>query len=408
SSNSYFYDAAVKLYKKYNAEDKPIEGLNTIYKYAWKFGLGTDPDGKEKPSTGIEIAENFGSVYSFNKFKNMKIYYSRWELANALNSGIFDGTNVKFAPVDISKNDKDTEQLAEAKANLKKIVTDKLNLIGEKELVHDKDNIKKSIKEALEDIYNNSEVYKKSIDDFGKDKDTIISTTSGMITNWLIYSMPREIVSPVELANAAIGQGADALSPLQMTGFISTLANGGTRYKLHLVDKITDADGKLIEEFKPEVINKVKISKINLDTIKEGMRRCNSTGTAQDVFKTFPIPTAGKTGTATFGDGKNTEKNYGRTDFGVYETFAPVDNPKIAVVVAIYDGVHGYFGAPVAKAIYETYFRNEIKKDFPGYTTINPLSQQQYDYSLNPPLEKENGADKNLEKKNNTDEKVEN
>ena len=37
-------------------------------------------------------------------------------------------------------------------------------------------------------------------------------------------------------------------TPLQLVSYISTLANGGTRYKIHLVDKITDGDGNTVQE----------------------------------------------------------------------------------------------------------------------------------------------------------------
>ena len=45
-------------------------------------------------------------------------------------------------------------------------------------------------------------------------------------------------------------------TPLQLAGYVSTIANGGTRYKLHLVDKITDNDGNVVQQFEPEVLNK--------------------------------------------------------------------------------------------------------------------------------------------------------
>ncbi|MPQ42494.1 penicillin-binding transpeptidase domain-containing protein [Clostridium tarantellae] len=394
SSNSYFYDAAVKLYKKYSNEGKPKEGLDTIYKYAWKFGLGMDPNKKQKPATGIEIAENFGSVYNFERFKKNKIYYSKWTLVNSLENGCFDKSNLTFPSLDIAKNENDSEELATAKEKLKKLIASELELVGNKDIAkEDCKTIEKNVVEILNEIYNNSDKYRKTIEASGKSKDKAISSTTLAITNWMVNSMAFEINSPAQLAYAAIGQGIDAFSPVQIVNYIATLANGGTRYKAHLVDKITDADGNVIEEFKPEVIDKINFSKTTLDTIKEGMRRCNNEieGTGFSSFGSFPIPTCGKTGTATF---SNNEDEVGRKDFGVYVSFAPIDKPKIAVVTAIYDGIHGYFGAPIARAIYETYFRNEIKKDFPSYITVNPLIGEKYDYALNPPLENKQDEEK--------------
>ena len=47
-----------------------IEALDSIAKYAWQFGLGVDPNSKEKGTTGIEIGENFGQTYNFKSWKD--------------------------------------------------------------------------------------------------------------------------------------------------------------------------------------------------------------------------------------------------------------------------------------------------------------------------------------------------
>ena len=109
------------------------------------------------------------------------------------------------------------------------------------------------------------------------------------------------------------------------------------------------------------------MSKATLDAVKEGMRRVNEEvgGSANFIMSKLPIVTGGKTGTATF---RNDQSDYGRTDYGVYISFAPLDNPKIAVATVLYDGGHGYYGSFIARTIYETYFREELKKDYPGYT----------------------------------------
>ncbi|MPQ42493.1 penicillin-binding transpeptidase domain-containing protein [Clostridium tarantellae] len=404
SSNSYYYDSAVRLYEKYKEKGEPIEGLNSIAKYAWKFGLGVPPNSKEKKATGIEIAENFGSVYNFEQYKEQRIYYAKWDLVNALEAGVFPNRGVNFIPVDIAKNDSDSEDLAEIKANIKKLVTDKLKNVNAKDsLAKDYEEIKTSLTNKLNELYKVSGKYKNSIDQSGKNIEDVINKTASEITTWVVYSMPGEIVNPVELANASIGQGMNAFSPVQLVNYIATLANGGTRHKVHLVDKITDTDGKVVEDFKPEVEDSIKISESTLAAIKEGMRKVNheSGGSGYQTFSRFPITTGGKTGTATF---RNDQDQYGRTDFGVYVSFAPLDKPKIAVAVVIYDGGHGYFGAPVARSIYETYFRDELKAKYPSYKPIT-MDGISYDYTLNPPLE--NKKDLDLDKGNiNVTEKI--
>ncbi len=176
--------------------------------------------------------------------------------------------------------------------------------------------------------------------------------------------------------NAAIGQGISNFTPLQLVNFVGTLANGGDRYKLHLVKEIKDADGNVVETVKPEIVEKTNVSKENLAAVKEGMARVNAgaDGTAAAVFKDFPIRTAGKTGSATF---SNNQDAYGRTSYGVYIGFAPVDNPKIAVAVIVFDGGHGGYTAPVAKAMYEAYFKKELNKDKPDAAKASNSGQKE-------------------------------
>ena len=63
------------------------------------------------------------------------------------------------------------------------------------------------------------------------------------MVKFTINDKPVEITSPAQLISASIGQGINNYTPLQLASYVSTIANGGTRYKLHIVDKITDNDG---------------------------------------------------------------------------------------------------------------------------------------------------------------------
>ena len=84
-------------------------------------------------------------------------------------------------------------------------------------------------------------------------------------------------------------------------------------------------------------------------------------GTAAVISRGFPIVTGGKTGTATF---RKWSIRLWKNSYGVYISFAPLDNPKIAVATVLYDGGHGYYGSFIARTIYETYFRDRLKKDY--------------------------------------------
>jgi len=102
------------------------------------------------------------------------------------------------------------------------------------------------------------------------------------------------------------------------------------------------------------------------------MAKVTEEGTASSTFNGFPISNGGKTGSATF---QNNQHDFGREAFGVYAGFAPLENPKIAVCIVVYDGAHGGYVAPVAKAIYETYFKNDILAQNPSYQFMYPISK---------------------------------
>ena len=101
-----------------------------------------------------------------------------------------------------------------------------------------------------------------------------------------------EIRSPINLVQDGIGQSMNAFTPLQMANYVATLANGGTRYKVSIVDKITSPTGEVIQEYTPEVLDKLDIPANVLQVIKEGMRRVNtspSNSSNYSLFASFPI-----------------------------------------------------------------------------------------------------------------------
>ena len=210
------------------------------------------------------------------------------------------------------------------------------------------------------------------------------SAVAEAIAQFTINDQPGLIKSPGQLVSASIGQGMNNFSPAQLVSYIATLANGGTRYKLHLVDKITDNNGNVIQEFKPEVLNTVQISASAQKAIKEGMVAVNEQdqGTASGTFLGFPIQSAGKTGTA---DVSDDQREKGRSPYAVYTSYAPKDDPEIAVVAVVFDGGHGTNIAPAVKAVYEQYFKDQILKLDANYATKSTSFQK---YVVNNPFNK--------------------
>lgn len=153
--------------------------------------------------------------------------------------------------------------------------------------------------------------------------------------------------------SAAIGQAENTFTPIQMASYTATLANGGTRYKTYLVDRVEDVEGNIITKTEPEVLDTIEIDPINHKAIMEGMRAVVSNsyegiyGTGARYFKDFPIDIGGKTGTSQF---------KGHDPYAWFVSFAPFNDPEIAVAVVIGQGGHGSYASLVCRSIYEEYF----------------------------------------------------
>ncbi|MDD5489778.1 MAG: penicillin-binding protein 2 [Candidatus Moranbacteria bacterium] len=152
--------------------------------------------------------------------------------------------------------------------------------------------------------------------------------------------------------HSAIGQGFDTVTPLQLANYIAAIANGGTVYRPHFASYVKKNDGTE-EKINPEVLNKNFISPSNISVVREGMRQTVVSGTAQSL-KDLPVEAAGKTGTAQFGSENKTH--------GWFVSFAPYDDPEIAMAVLVEGGGEGHSTAvPVTKEVLDWYF-GERKK----------------------------------------------
>lgn len=101
-----------------------------------------------------------------------------------------------------------------------------------------------------------------------------------------------------DAVNMSIGQGDLQTTPLQVANAFAAVANGGTLYRPHVAKEVVHRDGTS-ETVEPEVIGTLPVSAGHLDYIDAGLRGVTAPGgTADDVFGSFPIAIAGKTGTA--------------------------------------------------------------------------------------------------------------
>jgi penicillin-binding protein 2 len=164
--------------------------------------------------------------------------------------------------------------------------------------------------------------------------------------------------------NAAIGQGAMSVTPLQLALAYAALGNGGTLYLPQLVRAVETADGAVVQDFPPRVRHKVGVSPENLTRVNEALYAVvnDEKGTAYPV-RDDTLDVAGKTGTAQTGyvatkdvDAKTAW--YLSQNHAWFAALSPSKSPEIAVVVLIEHGGSGpTVAAPMAMQIIRDYER---------------------------------------------------
>ncbi|RGA00628.1 penicillin-binding protein 2 [Microbispora triticiradicis] len=134
-----------------------------------------------------------------------------------------------------------------------------------------------------------------------------------------------------ELAKTAIGQQSNQMTPLQMAMVAAGIANQGTVMKPYLVNKVLGPDGAEIDGTDPEPLSEAvtpevagELTKMMISVVENG-----TGGAAKLPGKTV----AGKTGTA--------ETSPGKPSHAWFISFAPVDDPQVAVAVFVESGSAG-------------------------------------------------------------------
>ncbi|WP_261721544.1 peptidoglycan D,D-transpeptidase FtsI family protein [Staphylococcus equorum] len=136
--------------------------------------------------------------------------------------------------------------------------------------------------------------------------------------------------NPGNFLDLAIGQ-YDTYTPLQLSQYVSTIANDGYRVQPHIGLEVRDATNKdtlgpVKEKFKGDVLNKVNNTEEEVNQVQEGFEMAfnEEEGTGYESFNDTEVPSAGKTGTAeVFQDG-DPKVN------ATYVGYAPIENPQLA------------------------------------------------------------------------------
>lgn len=154
---------------------------------------------------------------------------------------------------------------------------------------------------------------------------------------------------PGDTVNMAIGQGDLLMTPLQLANVYSVIANGGTLFKPIIVKKVLTYNGEMVQEFKSEELRKLPLPPAAIKIMQQNLEKVITVGTAASAFANFPVPVAGKTGTA---------QVLGKDDYAWFASYAPAGNPQYVVVVVVEQG--GYGGstaAPAARQILGNIFK---------------------------------------------------
>jgi penicillin-binding protein 2 len=162
---------------------------------------------------------------------------------------------------------------------------------------------------------------------------------------------------PGQNIQLAVGQGYLQTDPLEMAIAYAALGNGGTIVTPHIGKEVQDPAGRVVRELDPGPRRHVQINPEYRRLIMDGLHDVTSGpgGTATGVFKEFPIPIAGKTGTA---------ERAGHGNQAWFISLAPYPNPNVVTVVTIEEGGFGAeSAAPANLEILEALFGNKLKKE---------------------------------------------
>lgn len=152
-------------------------------------------------------------------------------------------------------------------------------------------------------------------------------------------------VSNEDPVRSAIGQGSNSYTTVGLARYVTAVANSGTCYNLTLLDKVTDSQGNVIQEFEPVVRNVIDMPSEYWNAIHSGMRQVVQNKT---YFNDLAVDVAGKTGTA--------EQTSSRPNHALFVCYAPYENPEIACVTRIPFGYSSDYAAQATKKIIEYYY----------------------------------------------------
>lgn len=151
---------------------------------------------------------------------------------------------------------------------------------------------------------------------------------------------------------SAIGQGNSAYTTVGLARYVTTVANSGTCYNLSVLDKLTDANGNLLEDYTCEVRNTIDVASSTWSAIHRGMR---DVILSKQYYNDMKVNVAGKTGTA--------EQIASRANHALFVGYAPYENPEIAIATRVAYGYSSNYAAEISRDVIMYYFGLEEEEE---------------------------------------------
>lgn len=178
-------------------------------------------------------------------------------------------------------------------------------------------------------------------------------------------AMPN--VSDKDTVRTTIGQGTNLYTPVQLSRYISTIANRGTNYNLTLLNRIINKDGSIILKNEADVYNDLtNIKSSTWDNIRKGMYMVanEQRGSVYGLYGDFGVTVAAKTGTS--------QISLSKPNNALFVSFAPYEKPEISVTVVIPNGHTSGNAAETARDIYQLYFNFGSNEELVSNEAILP------------------------------------
>ena len=161
---------------------------------------------------------------------------------------------------------------------------------------------------------------------------------------------------PGDAVNLSVGQGDVSVTPLQLANAFACFANNGTLLTPHVGAEIRAAGSKkVLERIAPKPRAQRQFDQATWTQMYTGFRNvvADEKGTAHQAFLGFPIPVAGKTGTA---------QVEGKDPTSLFASWFPADNPEYVVVALVKEGGKGaQTAAPIVRRVIEAIENPAIK-----------------------------------------------